>query len=103
MSKSKIAEQQSKCVESEPVGYEEPATSKEVVDYLSSKEQKKLFSDFLKKRAIEEKRKQNLVPLFEVKLEEEYEKLDRMNSEYDDDESDIDIDEPYKDDYGDRR
>ncbi|XP_058788655.1 uncharacterized protein LOC131662766 [Phymastichus coffea] len=82
INKAQMAEQNRDTdVTSEPKGCEEP-TSEVVIDFISNREQNKLFADFLKKRKIEEKKKQRSINLLEVKMQEEMHWLERINDDW---------------------
>ena len=66
---------------------------------LSSRGSNKLFDEFLKARLADEKRKQRALPLKETKLLEEEEWIERMES--DNNVEDLQLEEEYRDEYKD--
>lgn len=69
---------------------------------MSTKEETKLFDEFLKKREIEEKRKLRARSLMEIKREEEEEWIERMHDDDSADNSDAGmVDDDIRNEYED--
>ncbi|KAJ8676248.1 hypothetical protein QAD02_012034 [Eretmocerus hayati] len=76
----------------------DPVTSDEVASFLSKKEETALFDEFLKKRLLDEKRRQRAMPLLQSKRQDEEAMSRILNEEYEDD---LDISDNSQEDYED--